>query len=136
MVRMGRAALSPLLTVCCLLLAMPQGWCSHIPALCGKGQYTPPRKAHARDCCVPCCGEGCRKPPEAPPAPPKPRCCCYELDWAKPNAPVKAEADPLTAGFAVPVACDTARAHSPLKSQPAARGPARPVHVLKCVWLC
>jgi hypothetical protein len=133
---MGRFVLRSLLTVCCLVLALPPGWCSIVSAPVARDKEVPPKKAHS-GCCDLCHCKDREKPSPEPkqPAPPS-RCCCYELDWLKPNPPVTAQADLSLVAFVTPL--DNIPTVAPVGydldlSIPV---PSPPLHVLKCVWLC
>ena len=124
------------MTVCCLVLAMPQGWCGHLPALRGKVTGEAPKKLHG-GCCDLCHCEDSEKPPPEPEAPAPPsRCCCYELDWLKPNPRVAVEADAALVGFVERVVGTLPHVSAPLEQGLTIHAPAPPIHLLKCVWLC
>lgn len=133
---MGRFALRTLLTLSCLVVLMPQGWCNYVPALCGKVKAEEPKKAHG-GCCDLCQCKDREKPPPEPEAPSPPsRCCCYELDWLKPNPPLLVKADLPLVGFIVPVVGNPACADMLLEPGLTIHVPSPPIHVLNCVWLC
>lgn len=135
-VEMARIPLQTLLIGCCLVLAMPQGWCSYFPALCGKvvGDYS--KKAHG-GCCDQCHCKDMEKPPHVPEAPSPPsRCCCYELDWLKPNPPLSVEADLWLVGVVVLEIGNPDSASKMLELGLTIHVPAPPIYLLNCVWLC
>jgi hypothetical protein len=134
---MGTRVLRSLLTACCLVLMLPPGWCGLVPTPAAGAKAEAAKKAPGA-CCEPCPCKRQRKPPpgSSRPAPPPCRCYCYDLDWLKPPAPEKAEADLSPAAFVAPADClptyDVLR-HDRDLSLPV---PSPPPHVLKCVWLC
>jgi hypothetical protein len=133
---MGRVALRTLLIVSCLVLAMPQGWCSYFPALCGKVKGESTKKAHG-GCCDLCHCKDREKPPPEPEAPSQPSwCCCYELDWLKPNPPSSVEADLLLVGFVMPVIGNPACTRTLLEPGLTIHVPSPPIYLLNCAWLC
>jgi hypothetical protein len=101
-----------------------------------RGKEESPKKSHG-GCCDLCHCKDRDKPPPEPkhPTPPS-RCCCYELDWLKPNPPEKPAVDLLLFAFITPVdsasTCAVVR-HDLALSIP---GPSPPLYLLKCVWLC
>lgn len=120
----------------CLVLTMPQGWCSYFPALCAKLKGESAKKAHG-GCCDLCRCKDSERPPPEPEAPSAPSwCCCYELDWLKPTPPLSVEPDLVPVGFLGPVVAIPASTSNPLEPGQIIFGPSPPVHVLNCVWLC
>lgn len=127
--------LRSLLTVCCLVLAMPPGWCSIVSAPVASDKEVPPNKAHG-GCCDLCHCKDREKPSPEPkqPAPPS-RCCCYEHDWLPPNQPVRVETNLSLVAFVTLLNNPTVAAvRYDLDLSIPVPGP--PLQVLKCVWLC
>lgn len=115
---------------------MPPGWCSIVPAPVARDKEEPPKKTRG-GCCDLCHCKDREKPSPEPkqPAPPF-RCCCYELDWLKPNPPLTAQADLSLVAFVAPqddIPIVAAAGYDLDLSIPV---PSPPLDVLKCVWLC
>jgi hypothetical protein len=124
------------LSVCCLVLVLPAGWCRFVvgPAVSAKQEAS---KKAPGGCCDVCRCKEREKPRPEPKHPTAPsRCCCYELDWLKPNPPEKPVVD--LSLMALPWPVDSASACSLLWYDPirSIRGASPPLRLLKCVWLC
>jgi hypothetical protein len=124
-----------LLIACGIVVVPPPAWCQFVtfPQVHGKAET--PKKAHD-GCCDSCGCKDREKPPREPKHPvPACRCCCYELDWLKPNPPEKPVVDLSLLAFLTPHSGSefaTLRHDLGLSL----RGPSPPLHLLKCVWLC
>jgi hypothetical protein len=118
----------------CVLLALPTGWCClftlTLPA-------TAPAAAKVNaECCGPCCPQQKhQEDDEAPTRAPMTWCCCENLVSLRDDGPAKVTPD-------LAVAASPALNHPPVAEYPSALAaplslsPPRPLHVLRCLWLC
>ena len=137
---MKRAARYLLTLTFAVLLALPQGWCCFVSANAPRAAAKA-EKAAPSDCC--CCPARESKPSGPAPSddltPPRPRtvfCCCEPT----PAALKKAEgAQPADEELAFPppgiAPAPALQAAAPEGFDPAPP-PKRPLHFLRCVWLC
>jgi hypothetical protein len=110
------------------VLVLPTGWCC-VDYGAPSGQ---PTAVKASSGCPMCAG---RSAPDRQRAPAKSRSCCCEVR-ATPAKSVHATV-PLDAQPAFVVApLDAVAAGEAVRTEPFARGPTIPLHVLACVWLC
>lgn len=110
------------------VLVLPTGWCC-VDYGTPSGQ---PTAVKASSGCPMCAG---RSAPDRQRAPAKSRSCCCEVR-ATPAKSVHATV-PLDAQPAFVVApLDAVAAGEAVRTEPFARGPTIPLHVLACVWLC
>jgi hypothetical protein len=112
---------------CALLLALPPAWCCWTPLFAPAAPQEPAP--------APCCVKG--KTPEAPVAPPLPaRCPCADRQTIVAAGPHKGVVNsPLPIASVVPVA-EVPRAGPFADAAPISRPLSRPLHLLRCVWLC
>jgi hypothetical protein len=123
---MGVRLIRILCLACGLLLALPPAWCCWTPQPAPAAQ---PESAPA-SCCH---KETAPKPaPAAPPA----QCPCYDRQTVAPAGSVKVAADLSPALSPVVAVADSPRAGPPAAAAPIAPPPSRPLHLLRCVWLC
>jgi hypothetical protein len=133
---MRSLVLRTLLTACCIVLALPAGWCCYVsPRRLDEGKELPTTThAGCRDLC------GCQDREQPPPPPSEPsfpwECCCYELNGLLPPAPERADCD-LSLPVLLPVAATgTCWEMSRPALDLSLPVPSPPLHVLHCVWLC
>ncbi len=132
-----------LVLLCSLLFVLPQGWCCH---------FVPPAKAGAKSACTGCC---------ALPAPhaqphlqaravmqtagngkpgtefPTHRCGCSQRNALRAEVAVDPGAEFVTPLLPLPgTAWLIVRREASGQVAQFVASPVRPIHVLKCVWLC
>src|SRR5690348_2493816 len=123
---MGVRLIRILCLACGLLLALPPAWCCWTPWLAPAAQPVSP---HA-SCCH---KESAPRPaPVAPPA----QCPCYDLQTVALTGPVKVAPDLALASSPVVAVVDSPRGGPPADAAPIAPQFSRPLHLLRCVWLC
>jgi hypothetical protein len=115
----------------CALLALPSGWCCLLPLAAAPA----PVAEADTDCCSSCCKKP--KPPgeEAPTREPMAVCCCENLVPLKDDGGVKVTPDAfVTAHFTA----DRPAGSGERLTRPVvlSLSPPRPLHVLRCLWLC
>jgi hypothetical protein len=135
---MKRAAHYLLTLTFAALLALPPGWCCFVNA----NALRPARieEKVAADCC--CCPAHKSKPDQPAPAddvtptrPPVAFCCCEPTPAAIKKAERDQPADEALAFPPAPAPAPALRAAAPDGYDPAPP-PKRPLHLLRCVWLC
>ena|SRR5436190_17221926 len=113
--------------LCAAVLLLPQGWCCF---------FAPTVKADTASVeASPCC---CCDPKPAPvpaPALPPRLCCCPERDLGSPPDPVSPP-DLHLLGLLTLAVSAVADASLPGPVQEEVAPPGRPIHVLRCLWLC
>jgi len=139
---MKRAARHLLTLTFAALLALPQGWCCFVSANAPRAAKADSvGKAAPADCC--CCPEHKSKPSRpapsddlTPPPPPVAFCCCEPTPASVQKAEGQQPADEGVAFPPLPAApAPVLQAAAPAGFDPAPP-PKRPLHLLRCVWLC
>jgi hypothetical protein len=118
--------------VCCLLIALPIGWCCCLPTANAEESVAKPT------CC--CCGDQETPTPSKPaPTPKTPPCCCQETIAALSTSWQEGGPDAIPFAF-LPADFDdwreefSAFAHEP--SLPSWLDTSPPLQILYCTWLC
>jgi hypothetical protein len=115
----------------CVLLALPTGWC----CLFSFTNPTPPAAKTDADCCTSCCSKTKPEREEAPARVPVTWCCCENLVPMRDDGVAKVTPDVAVVALAMveaPVISD----HFHTRPAEVCLSPPRPLHVLRCLWLC
>jgi hypothetical protein len=109
---------------CGLLLALPPAWC------CWTSQPAPQAEpAHAS-----CCHK--EATPTQAPLPTPTHCPCDDIRTVTPAGPAKVAADLALPALLATAVVETPRAGAPADVAPIPPPLSRPLHLLRCVWLC
>src|SRR3954452_7725038 len=122
---MVKASRYLLMLTASLVLVLPAGWCC---LLQGKA-HGPTPAGHT--CC--CCDSPSEE--ESEPTPEPTSCCCGDNNLPLPEQAVSVD---VPAGVSLLPAADlasSAQTHAAIHFLPAPI-PSRPLHVLRCLWLC
>lgn len=130
----------PLVLVCSLLLAMPQGWCCILASYMPKATGTAATGSKGFTGCCPCQPHqpgpsDTPAPAEKPSAPTNTICPCADRHATLPDAPSVEQVDAGFVLFLPPLSLVAPG----IGHRAAVAGrdvPRRPLHVLHCVWLC
>lgn len=139
---MGLRAVRPLVLVCSLLLAMPQGWCCILASYMPKATGTAASGTKSLAGCCPCQPlqsdpSDTPTPAEKPSAPTNTICPCADRHATLPDAPSVEQVDAGFVLFLPPLSLVAPG----IEHRAAVAGadlppPTPPLHVLHCVWLC
>lgn len=118
---------------CCMLIALPIGWCCWLPSVRANEDTVKPT------CC--CCGDQETPTPSkpAPPTPKVPPCCCEPIpvvlsDSSRDESPVQVSFVFLPANFNVWHDAFAVMEHRSLSPDRIDTSP--PLQILFCTWLC
>lgn len=128
---MQRLPIRLLVTVCSLVLVLPQGWCCIVPAP-GTAQIT-------KDCCCSCCRPTTPTPAQGRGGPtqlPKKTCPCAERVTIKSSTASDLDVGPATLAQAAPNARVPCLSGSARFADAGFLPPREQRHILHCVWRC
>lgn len=118
-----------------ILLMLPVGFCCALPRL-SLATTTPHTEAKPEACCPACNPPAPIDDSEEAPAPRAPSCCCGEQDRLANDSRLALAAPDLICALAACVILPESvlLPHDRLTEGPPP--PKRPLHLLRCVWLC
>lgn len=117
----------------CVLLALPTGWCCLFTLTLPS--TTPAAAKTNTDCCGSCCSKQKPEHEEAPAREPMTWCCCENLVSLRDDGGSKFMPDVVVVALAVgELSAVSEQFHA--RAAPLCLSPPRPLHVLRCLWLC
>jgi hypothetical protein len=117
----------------CVLLALPTGWCCLFAVT--RPSTSPDAAQDDADCCRSCCTKPKPVREEAPARAPVTWCCCENLVSIRDDGGAKVVPDVAVLAMAV-VEAPPISDHFHTRPAEVCLSPPRPLHVLRCLWLC